>query len=201
METEKIVMDRAEAAELYREYRKSRRYETKIDAEVKRTYRAIAQGQVVIRAIESLSVAGLGADTLPKLALTRADAPACELRMGTDGSASYYGVRPHKVYSRTEYKRLDHQASSSVILRAGSFRNRDFKEKREGVAIVPQPPLHLRPKAEDMSKYHILWEAEWAPIPPRDPMLLRRIGKADLWVVVAHWDLTEVERAALATRI
>lgn len=52
-----------------------------------------------------------------------------------------------------------------------------------------------------MAKYHILWEAEWAPIPPRDPMLLRRIGEADLWVVVAHWDLTEVERAALATRI
>lgn len=52
-----------------------------------------------------------------------------------------------------------------------------------------------------MNKYHILWEAEWSPIPPRDPMLLRRIGKADLWVVVAHWDLTEVERAALSTRI
>lgn len=72
METERITMDREEALELYREYRKSRRYETKIDAEVKRTYRAIAQGKVVIRALESLSVAGLGADTLPKLALTRA---------------------------------------------------------------------------------------------------------------------------------
>jgi len=35
---------------------------------------------------------------------------------------------------------------------------------------------------------------------PRDPMLLRRLG-GDLWLVVAHWDLTEVERAAMATRV
>jgi hypothetical protein len=32
-------------------------------------------------------------------------------------------------------------------------------------------------------------------------MLLRRIGRADLWLVVAGWDLTEVERAALSTRL
>ena len=30
---------------------------------------------------------------------------------------------------------------------------------------------------------------------------LRRIGKADLWLVVAQWDLTEVEKAALSTRV
>lgn len=32
-------------------------------------------------------------------------------------------------------------------------------------------------------------------------MLLRRIGQADLRVVCAAWDLTEVERAVLAGRI
>lgn len=42
---------------------------------------------------------------------------------------------------------------------------------------------------------------QWQRVPPRDPFLLRRIGKADLWLVVAMWDLTEVERAALATRL
>ncbi len=51
------------------------------------------------------------------------------------------------------------------------------------------------------SNYHILWEAEWTKIVPRDPYLLRRIGQADLWLVVAAWNLTEVERAALSTRI
>ena len=61
-------------------------------------------------------------------------------------------------------------------------------------------PIHLRPK-RGLANYHVLWEAEWTPSPPRDPFLLRRIGKADLWLVVAQWDLTEVERAALATRV
>jgi len=36
---------------------------------------------------------------------------------------------------------------------------------------------------------------------PRDPYLLRRLGKGDLWLVVAAWDLTEVERAALQSRV
>ena len=40
-----------------------------------------------------------------------------------------------------------------------------------------------------------------ARTPPRDPYLLRRIGKADLWLVVASWELTEVEMAALSTRV
>jgi hypothetical protein len=32
-------------------------------------------------------------------------------------------------------------------------------------------------------------------------MLLRRIGKTNLWVVVAGWDLTEVERAVLGEHL
>ena len=81
---------------------------------------------------------------------------------------------------------------------AGSFVN--AKETWRAEALVPVPPLHLRPQ-RGLANYHILWEAEWTKIVPRDPYLLRRIGQADLWLVVAMWNLTEVERAALSTRI
>ena len=64
---------------------------------------------------------------------------------------------------------------------------------------MPVIPVHLRPR-RGLQNYHVLWEAEWERIPPRDPMLLRRIGRGDMSLVVAAWDLTEVERAALATR-
>jgi hypothetical protein len=60
-------------------------------------------------------------------------------------------------------------------------------------------PLHLRPRAA-LTRYHIRWQAECARIPPKDPYLLRRI-RADMWLVCAMWDLTDVERAALATRV
>ena len=66
--------------------------------------------------------------------------------------------------------------------------------------MVPIVPLHLRPK-RGLQNYYTLWEAEWGPIVPKDPMLLRPIGKGDMWLVVAAWDLTEVERAALSTRL
>ena len=32
-------------------------------------------------------------------------------------------------------------------------------------------------------------------------VLLRRMGRGDLWLVMAAWDLTEVERAALQARV
>ena len=72
--------------------------------------------------------------------------------------------------------------------------------RSENTAQVPPVPLHLKPK-RGLASYFILWEATWQPEPARDPYLLRRIGRADLWVVLAHWELTEVERAALATRV
>ena len=67
-------------------------------------------------------------------------------------------------------------------------------------APLPGIPLHLRPK-RGLENYHILWEAEWERRPPGDPMLLRRIGKSDAWLVVAAWDITPVEQAVLATRM
>lgn len=67
---------------------------------------------------------------------------------------------------------------------------------RTQVPIVPPP---LRPRGA-LWRYHVLFEVEgWEAIPPRDPILLRRI-RGDLFAVVAVWDLTEVERMVLATR-
>jgi hypothetical protein len=67
-------------------------------------------------------------------------------------------------------------------------------------ATVPLIPIQHRPR-RGLANYHVLWEAEWKKAVPVDPFLLRRVGKADLWAVVAMWDLSEVERAALATRL
>ena len=63
-------------------------------------------------------------------------------------------------------------------------------------AIVPLVPPEVLPRANcDLSKRVILWEADWTAI-PRDPYLLKRIGK-DAWLVVAAWDLTDVEMSVL----
>lgn len=192
METQHITLDRTQARELYRKYRSHQHYSTPVDAEVQRTYQLIAQGHLVIKALESIAQAGLGDDHLPRLAIVRADAERCYVHMLMNGGARFQMKR----WTR------DVETRCYIDLPAGSFPGWDMPRGRRNAAeaMVPLVPIDQRPK-RGLANYHILFEAEWSPIPPTDPMLLRRIGKADLWVVCAAWDLTEVERAVLAGRL
>lgn len=196
MDVSTVSVDRAEARRLYRKYKEHRAYSNPIDWEIQRTYQLLAQGNVVIRAIESIKLAGLHTEGrnagLPKLALCRADAKSCFYRCLPNGSATFSMDR--RVRS--------HHARRRVALPAGSIPGQQDRSNswNAAEAVVPLIPVDMRPRRA-MASYHILWEAEWTRIPPHDPYLLRRIGGADLWLVVAHWDLTEVERGALATRV
>ena len=192
METTQLALDRTEARRLYREYRKHQHYSTPLDDEIRRTYQLIAQGRVIIQAIASIAAAGLGADGLPKLAICRADQSQCYLEMTESGRAFFYSG---------ERTPLGHEQWRVVRVETPNFQTKGARYRwNRATAIVPPVPIHLRPK-RGLANYHILWEAEWTRIPPRDPLLLRRIGKGDMWLVVAAWDLTEVERAALAARL
>jgi hypothetical protein len=183
----RIEMPVKEARELYREYRKHQHYSQPIDDEVRRTYQLIAQGRVVIRALEAVRLAGLNDEGLPKLAIMRATEKRCFFRGESDGAARF---------SDTQYPRAKDR--NTITYPRGSF---TFpRQVWQAEAMLPTIPLHLRPK-RGLANYHVLWEAEWKKIAPVDPMLLRRIGKADLWLVVAAWDLTPVEQAALAGRM
>ena len=192
MQTENVVIDRAEARALWRKYKEHRHYEKPIDAEIRRAYQLLAQGRLVIKALESIKVAGLKDDGFPKLAICRADAPHVFCTYHRDGRLEMSEDRWRPAKSRT------------INFGTGSFPTwqaaRPNVWTRDGQAIKPIIPIDVRPK-RGLANYHVLWEAEWQRVPPRDPFLLRRIGKADLWLVVAMWDLTEVERAALATRL
>lgn len=185
MNVERIRVDRKKARDLYRKYKEHQHYSAPIDCEIQRAYQLIAQGRVVIKALESIRVAGLGDDKLPRLAICRADQRTVELRMGNDGSATFESPGRHRG-----------ARGQRISLPAASFTRRDWVRSE---AQVPLVPVHLRPK-RGLANYHILWEAIWSKVPPRDPYLLRRIG-GDLWLVVAAWDLTEVERAVMATRV
>lgn len=189
MQTTPIVLDRAKARELFRAYKAHQHYSAPMDREIQRTYQLIAQGRVVIRALESIKQAGLNEQGLPKLAIARATADSAYLTLGSQGGAIFADAERYQNHHRNMYLRLPDGSFTGV--------KHNWRPHR---AIMPVIPIHLRPK-RGLANYHVLWEAEWLPIPPRDPLLLRRIGKGDMWLVVAAWDLTEVERAALAARI
>jgi hypothetical protein len=196
MDVTEVVVDRAEARARYLEYRAHRQFETPVDAEIKRAYRAIAQGSVVIKALQSIVDAGAHADGTPKLGLMRADQPRCMFSRGIDGNFALYAPGHNRWRSAGDL-RFNFPAGSLPVQKdatpSGWWRDRE--------AIMPIIPLRLRPQGKDLWKFHILWEADWNLTVPVDPMLLRRLGKGDLWVVCAAWDLTEIERAALAARV
>jgi hypothetical protein len=207
METQSIAFDRGEARALYREYRKHLHWSAPIDRECMRAYQLIAQGRAVIRALESIKAAGVytaGESVgLPKLGLCRADATACFCAMNHDGSATMTAddTRVRISWGRGRVPSGTILNSRSILAwPEGSFPYDQGARTWRRQSLVPPVPLHLRPK-RGLQNYHVLWEAQWVKAPPDDPMLLRRIGKGDLWLVVASWNLTAIEQAALATRV
>jgi hypothetical protein len=88
MDTQNVVMSRGEARDLYRAYKKHRHWSEPIDTEVQRAYQLLAQGRLVIKALELIVKAGVNEDGLPKLAIARADAKVCQLRMHDHGAAA-----------------------------------------------------------------------------------------------------------------
>lgn len=197
MEAVNIEMDAAEAMRLYKAYQRDRHFETPIDREIKRTYREIAKGNTVIKALESIVAAGAHEDGTPKLGLVRADQNRCILRRGYDGNFSL-SAPGYENKSRPAGDMHFAFPQGSLPAMKDQTHPTGWWSARE--AIVPIIPLHLRPRT-GLDTYHILWEAEWNRTVPIDPFLLRRLGKGDLWLVVAAWDLTEVERAALQSRV
>ena len=200
METQTVQIDRDKAQELFREYKKHQHYSKPIDRECMRAYQLIAAGRMIIQALESVRVAGVktgGEDAgFPILALCRADATSCTAQMSHDGSCTMNADNARQRMQRHNWQAMPSRSILSWV--SGSFPAK--RDKWRATALVPSPPLNLRPK-RGLQNYHVLWEAQWTKVPPYDPMLLRRIGRADLWLVVAHWDLTAVERAALSTRM
>jgi hypothetical protein len=177
------MIDREAAAALYRKYMEHRAYQQPYDAEIASIYKQISRGRTVIRALESIRAAGLDADGLPKLAICPAHMHTCWWRPVRN--ACTFGAEYPRENAKRNVVRMDWPGLTSPKWRA--------------IATVPLIPIHLRPK-RGLANYHILWEAEWEKKYPVDPYLLRRFG-GDAWLVVAAWDLTEVERAVMSARI
>lgn len=192
MEVNTIKMEASEARKHYEEYLRHRKFETPVDAEIKRAYRAIAMGGTVIMALKSIIDAGTDERGRPHLAITRADQKriTCS-RMHRGGQT--YSVEFEPTW-RSRASDVAFEVRMPITVPPPNTWGFNRLE-----AIVPMVPLHLRPRAQ-LAAYHILWEADWSEV-PRDPFLLKRLGKGDLWLVCAAWDLTEIERAALAARV
>lgn len=201
MDVQKIVVDPDEVRRLHQDYKSQVKFETDVDREIRQIYAALNKGKVIIMGAASIVAAGVKEDGLPKLAMAKANVRQAFLHI--EGHYDRPNSHPDRMVrmshtrngaqGRTRHERMGWLQSAWPGLRQSQYAS-DF------TAPMPLIPGHLRPKVA-LDAYHVMWEAEWSRIVPKDPYLLRRIGKSDMFLVVAHWDLTEIERAVLQSRI
>ena len=190
MQVATMTEDRYTARKKYAEYLRAvkQRHSSEYEA-LKNGYRELSKGRQVIDLVAVMKNAGLDEKFRPRLAIVRADANMCWFRWGRPrGRKGPY--RP--MFSAA--MDMKPPVSQSVCLPQGTFK---WQARETLRAVVPTIPPSLMP-SDRLSKYHILWEAEWESIPV-DPMLLKSLGH-NLYVVLATWDLTPLERAILAGR-
>lgn len=156
------------------------------DKQVLAAHEALTAGRqlVDLRGALMKSVAGIGSE-LPQLAVARADMKRVTCRRSRNGTVRFEDERR---FSRWNYEHAAPTWSSDPI-------------RRSGIADVPTVPPKFR--VPNMKDRLIIWEAAWRKVTQRneihinlDPALLEHVV-GDLYVVVAAWELTELEAAAL----
>lgn len=181
------------AREKYEQYKTAleEREQTTEDTEILLGYKALAAGKQLLNLHDVFRTCPLTDKGLPKLAVARASWKWCHFNVS--GNFGVFASSRQYTYVRSWKRTKPH----------GHIRIREAAmpkgTKGTGRALVPIIPATIRPKAADLSRYFILFEAEWQPIPPCDPLLLSRLS-GSLYVILAAWDLTELERAVLAGR-
>lgn len=195
MDVETIVMDRNKARQAFLAYRDAAAERgTPEDEQIMRGYRLLARGKTLLNLTETMRQVGADDQGLPKLAIARADAKWCHVSIDPSGSAAFGSdEQPWRMRGRAQGRLIRVPVNTFPEFRWDERRN------TRAQALVPLVPLPLRPKGQ-LTGYHVLWEAEWRQVVPRDPFLLRHIG-GDLYAVVAAWDLTELERSIVAARL
>jgi hypothetical protein len=197
MDLTAVDISQDEAREKLDEYRQMIAEErTAEDQAIEAGYRAAARGLPVISLPRTVAAGGFHANSLPRIAVARADTAECFARW--DGSDVVYADRDDIHVNRGS---LVGKHSVRVPLAGDDLPLRNARRTwRAGSAMVPLIPPRHRPRLRRLHGFHILWEVEeWTWVAPEDPALIRHI-RGDLWAVLATWNLTDLERLVLSQR-
>lgn len=199
MNAPKIEISKEKAKEIYGDYLEAvKTRKEKYLQDLKQVYYHLSKGNPVLDIYEVFKKSGVNESGEPKLAICQADARECYFRKRELGSGTF-----------SRFK--DWGKAESVSLPSNTFpdwpRGMIKKEwgegeiegilRREVKTTVPIVPAHLLPTGK-LDNYYILWEvSEWNEVPiVADPFLLKRIND-NAFIVLAEWDLTEVEQAVI----
>lgn len=190
MKIETLTEVRHIAEEKYREYRNApKNAMTKLYKDAATLYYQIKKGKKIIEINKIIKAGGIHNNGHPKLAIAKASTKIITCFYYQDGDVKYL--------NSVNGWRTKEFASDVVLSKClPEFKLDNRWDKLALTAPVPLvPPKHL-PKILT-NDYYILWEVdEWKMIAPTDPYLLKRLTKTH-FIVVAAWDLTEVEKSVM----
>lgn len=189
--------EREAAKAKWREYSKAARESNdKVYSDLAKTYNQLKCGRKVIDIQKVISAGGIHENFHPKLAICKVTTKDVFCFYNDSGRVRFVN-RPNS-YALTKKEDIEIHNCLPAIPRTL------FKETwQHDISLkAPRPliPPSLLPK-KLTDDYYVLWEVDkWENIPPVDPYLLRRITP-NMFVVVAGWDLTPLERAVMKGRM
>jgi len=198
MQVEAFSEIKSIASEKWKEYRQAVKVNKNIPAykELARAYNHLKNGKKIIDIFKVIQKAGVTENFHPKLAIVKADSKKVRCFYNRDGKVTFVAHKENIGWSK-EWRPI---ASDVMLDKCLPARPNNSEWTIQLEAPVPLiPPKAIPDKLTD--DYYILWEVdEWRMIPPTDPYLLKRITKT-LFVVVAAWNLTDLEKSVMAGRM
>ncbi len=203
MDLNTITMEPEAAEKAFREYRGAFMAErNRIDGELMRGYKALADGKTLISLTEAIQTGGVDEMGRPNLAIARADEAQIQQERGRNGLVRYgpdFWGRTTSVDRIFEFP----EGTLPVVTPEQDAQQTSgpYPQKLWDIrwtATLPFIPPQYRPP-HALVNYHLLWEAEWRRAggsQRKDPILLKRIG-GDVFAVVAAWDLSSLEQLVL----
>ena len=199
MNVSTITESRWTAREKFLEYKHAvQQRHREEDKAIMEGYRYLSRGKQLINLTETFRKAGMNDNHEPRLAIARATAMHCWFTLTSNRWV--FRTSPYAFKRRREsaWARFSYPLSTFTVPPHTLGQYRDRKQLK---ALVPVIPPSIRPGETQLGKYGILWEADWHHA-PKDPILVRFIHpKSPCVVMVAQWDLTELERSVLEGRL
>jgi hypothetical protein len=207
---EVVTLDKTDALAKFNEYKAALRVSrSQHDRMMKAVYGALSEGLGVINPRAAIVKAGVEPENYhPRLALSRADRDTVFFRRNHWSNVAYFSSSERFFLSApnksAQAKRDQFVFGVGTLPRVAEGKQWEIPLYLETVkATVPIIPPEHRPQTGALGEYSILWEVEkWESLPkpqrpPGDPMLLKPLAQTGLYAVMAHWDLTDVEKMVL----
>lgn len=193
-----ITITEEEATEEYEAFKEQlRREKTQYNRDMLALYAHMRKGGKVIDFNAVLKKIGLNEKQQPRLAICRADQITVRFDKRNNGSGAFYGSE-YGAFGRkdTVYVPDGTFTNFEKNENAFSFKNQTLQTK------VPLIPARIRNalRSKHLQNYYILWDVKDWEVVPKDPMILKRVRNLNLFIVLATWDMTKLERALVNGR-